>query len=80
MSCYIFPFQAEICLKALALPVLSVSAVNPTSGFYCYSITVVCIFSPPLYPTLAKPTSLPCFLKEVPFAGFRFPACFVGVG
>ena len=29
--------------------------------FYCCSITVVCIFSPPLYPTPAKPTSLPCF-------------------
>ena len=29
---------------------------------YCCSITVVCIFSPPLpTPTLAKPTSLPCF-------------------
>ena len=28
--------------------------------FYC-SITVVCIFSPPFYPTPAKPTSLPCF-------------------
>ena len=28
--------------------------------FYC-SITVVCIFSPPLYPTPAKPTSLFCF-------------------
>ena len=27
--------------------------------FYCCSITVVCIFSPPLHPTLAKPTSLP---------------------
>ena len=29
--------------------------------FYCCSITVVCIFSPPLYPTQAKPTYLPCF-------------------
>ena len=29
--------------------------------FYCCSITVVCIFSPPLYPTPAKPISLPCF-------------------
>ena len=27
--------------------------------FYCYSITVVCIFSPSLHPTPAKPTSLP---------------------
>ena len=30
-------------------------------NFYCYSITVVCIFSPPLPPTPAKHTSLPCF-------------------
>ena len=30
------------------------------SFFYCCSITVVCIFSPPLYSTPAKPTSLPC--------------------
>ena len=29
--------------------------------FYCCSFTVVCIFSPPLYPTPAKPISLPCF-------------------
>ena len=27
--------------------------------FNCCSITVVCIFFPPLHPTLAKPTSLP---------------------
>ena len=27
--------------------------------FYCYSITVVCLFSPSLHPTPAKPTSLP---------------------
>ena len=26
--------------------------------FYCYSITVVCLFSPPLHPTPAEPTSL----------------------
>ena len=29
--------------------------------FYCCSITVVCIFSPPFYLTPAKPTSFPCF-------------------
>ena len=28
--------------------------------FYCCSITVVCMFSPPLHSTPAKPTSLPC--------------------
>ena len=28
---------------------------------HCYSITVVCLFSPSLHPTPAKPTSLPCF-------------------
>ena len=27
--------------------------------FYCYSITVVCLFSPSLHPTPAEPTSLP---------------------
>ena len=30
-------------------------------NFYCYSITVVCIFSISLYPTPAKPISLACF-------------------
>ena len=30
-------------------------------NFYCYSITVVCLFSPSLPPTPSKPTSLPCF-------------------
>ena len=29
-------------------------------NFYCYSITVVCIFSPSLHPTPSEPTSLPC--------------------
>ena len=29
--------------------------------FYCCSITVVCIFSPPFYPTPANPMFLPCF-------------------
>ena len=33
---------------------------NEKKFFYCCSITVVCIFSPPLHPTPAKPTSLPC--------------------
>ena len=28
-------------------------------NFYCYSITVACIFSPSLHPTPAEPTSLP---------------------
>ena len=28
------------------------------SNFYCYSITVVCMFSPSLHPTPANPTSL----------------------
>ena len=27
--------------------------------FYCYSITVVCLFSPSLHPTPGEPTSLP---------------------
>ena len=29
-------------------------------NFYCYSIILVCIFSPSLHPTPVKPTSLPC--------------------
>ena len=28
-------------------------------NFYCYSVTVVCIFSPSLHPTPTNPTSLP---------------------
>ena len=28
-------------------------------NFYCYSITVVCLFSPSLHPTPTEPTSLP---------------------
>ena len=28
-------------------------------NFYCYSITVVCLFSPSLHPTPPEPTSLP---------------------
>ena len=32
-------------------------------NFYCYSITVVCLFSPSLHPTPAEPTSLPQFSK-----------------
>ena len=37
--------------------------------FYCCSITVVCIFSPPLYPTPAKTTSLPSFHPLFIFRG-----------
>ena len=36
-------------------------------NFYCYSITVVCIFSPSLHPTSAKPTSLPLDFVHVSF-------------
>ena len=41
--------------------------------FYCCSITVVCIFPPPLSPTLAKPISLPCFCPPPWF----FPVSFI---
>ena len=34
-------------------------------NFYCYSITVVCLFSPSLHSTTAKPTSLP-YLHPTP--------------
>ena len=35
-------------------------------NYWC-SIIVVCVFSPPLYPTPAKPTSLPCFHSPISF-------------
>ena len=31
-------------------------------NFYCYSVTVACLFSPSLHPTPAEPTSLPHLL------------------
>ena len=39
--------------------------------FYC-SITVLCIFSPPVPPTPAKPTSLPCFHPLLGFVYMSF--------
>ena len=40
--------------------------------FYCCSITVVCIFSPPVYPTPAKPTSLPYLTLPFGFVNVSF--------
>ena len=40
--------------------------------FYCCSITVVCIFSPPLPHTPSKPTSLPCFHPLLGFVYMSF--------
>ena len=61
------------CFKFINLPCVSLLlslfflvSISLTScpfnffyNFYCYSITVVCIFSPSLHPTPAKATSLP---------------------
>ena len=50
---------------------------------YCYSITVVCPFSPSLHPTPAKPTSLPhlhpppWFCPCVLYSSSCNPVCFV---
>ena len=41
-------------------------------NFYCYSITVVCIFSPSLHPTPAKPTSLPHLHTPLDFVHLSF--------
>ena len=52
----------RLCLSSwLSLGGLCVCSGLPDFffNFYCYSITVVCLFSSSLYPTLAKPTSLP---------------------
>ena len=38
---------------------LFIFAISFFKNFYCYSITVVCLFSPSLHPTPAEPTSLP---------------------
>ena len=32
--------------------------LNYLLNFYCYSVTIICLFSPSLHPTPAKPTSL----------------------
>ena len=47
----------------------------PFSVFFkknCYSITVVCIFSPSLHPTPAKTTSLPTFTLPLDFVHVSF--------
>ena len=43
----------------LILNMKLVSLKTILKNFYCYSITVVCIFSPSFHPTSANPTSLP---------------------
>ena len=55
--------HVDVYLLVLLPPFLSLK-INKIffffKNFYCYSITVVCIFSPSLHPTPSKPTSLPC--------------------
>ena len=41
-------------------------------NFYCYSITVVYLFSPSLHPTPAKPTSLPTSTFPLDFVHVSF--------
>ena len=45
--------------RILESPLFLMSFFSFLKNFYCYSITVVCIFSPSLHPTPAEPTSLP---------------------
>ena len=49
----------DLILFFLFLQIIYDKDFNFFLNFYCYSITVVCIFSPSLHPTPAKPTSLP---------------------
>ena len=42
-----------------SLVFLSFCFLNFLKKFYCYSVTVVCLFSPSLHPTPAEPTSFP---------------------
>ena len=47
------------CIYFLFFLLFKINALFSFKHFYCYSITVVCIFSQPLHPTPAKPPSLP---------------------
>ena len=52
--------QAEMCmLFYTCVHIVFVSVTKGIFFFYCYSITVVCLFSPSLHPTPGEPTSLP---------------------
>ena len=52
--CIYITFSPCILLLCLNFPFLFF-----IFNFYCYSITVLCLFSPSLHPTPAEPTSLP---------------------
>ena len=54
----IFSWQISIPLSALSTTFWR-AMYEFFFNFYCYSITVVCLFSPSLHPTPAEPTSLP---------------------
>ena len=58
--CLVFGFQVQFLIVVSLLSFYCSYFFSIFKLFYC-SVTVVCIFSPPLYPTPAKPTSLPCF-------------------
>ena len=51
--------QMDFILKTKSWLILNVENESFFLIFYCYSITVVCLFSPSLHPTPSKPASLP---------------------
>ena len=59
------PYLLKFSLSSSTLPLSSLRILTTNVfflfffNFYCYSITVVCLFSPSLHPTSSEPTSLP---------------------
>ena len=71
--CCSFPssFKCEVRLFIWAF---SCSIYLFKKNFFCYSITVVCLFSPSLHPNPAEPTSLPhLYLFKVGLYCYEFP-------
>ena len=67
---YIIFFLSLPSFLPPSLPSFLCSFLPSFLSFYCCSITVGCIFSPPTYPTPDKPTSLPCLHRPPCFCPY----------
>ena len=59
VSCLLADSISDMTLFLMVCFYFNIRVFFSFLNFYCYSITVICLFSPFLHPTPAEPTSLP---------------------